>query len=277
MTDTGALAAKIAEARETDLHQSFSYHSWVSVEHKYVCMTVPKVACSTIKLLLNQLGGKPDPEDLGDIHDRGLHLSDFTVDENVEMLTSPEWFRFAFVRNPYDRLLSAYKSKVGIWGDEYGWLQEEIKTAYDYPIHPQGWKAIPAFRDFVRYLISHWDRVGGDGHFNLQSNILAHDLINYDSLKWFFYFVDEFQGILQRFNAPQEITRRVSVRRNVTLPVHHPLAYDRELADSVYELYRQDFEQYGFEKNSWLYDSDAPHTNSYLSGVIEELSEHPVE
>ena len=277
MTDTEALADKISEVRETDLHQSFSYHSWVSVKHKYICMTVPKVACSTIKLLLNQLEGKPDPEDLGDIHDRGLHLSDFTVDENVEMLASPEWFRFAFVRNPYDRLLSAYKSKVGIWGDEYGWLQEEIKAAYDYPIHPQGWKAIPAFRDFVRYLVFHWDRVGGDGHFNLQSNILAHDLINYDSIKWFFYFVDEFRGILQRFNAPQEIARRVSVRRNVTLPVHHPLAYDRELADSVYELYRQDFEQYGFEKNSWLYDSDAPHTNSYLSGVIEELSEHPVE
>lgn len=277
MTAASTLADKIREARESDLNRSFSYHSRVSTKYKVVCMTVPKVACSTIKLILNHLDGEADPEHIGEVHNRGRRLTDFSVKENVEMLTSGEWYRFAFVRNPYDRLLSAYKSKVGIWGDgEYAWLQQAIRAEYDYPTHPEGWVATPAFRDFVRYLISHWDQVGRDGHLNLQSNILAHELIQYDSVKWFFYFVDEFRRILGERGAPQDEIDRVSVRNNATLPVHHPLAYDKELADIVYDLYRDDFDRYGFERNSWLYGADARHVHSLLSGVIGDLPQFPV-
>lgn len=39
-------------------------------------------------------------------------LQDFATPMIVEMLTSPDWFWFCFVRNPYDRHLSAYKDKM---------------------------------------------------------------------------------------------------------------------------------------------------------------------
>lgn len=276
MEDHSSLVERIRRAREEDPHRTFSYLSRVSTKFKYVCVVVPKVAGTNMKLVLNQLDGGAEPDQVGAIHEQGTRLSDFSVEENVEMLTSPEWFRFTFVRNPYDRLLSAYKSKVGIWGSEYEWLQDEIKAEYDYPVHPQGWKAIPAFRDFVRYLIANWSRLGRDGHFNSQSNILMPDVIHYDLIKWYWFYVEEFRKVLERFGAPPEVVARVAVRYNVTLPIHHPVAYDRELADSVYELYREDFDRFGFDRHSWLYDSDSPGTTSHLSGVLEGLADAPV-
>lgn len=271
-----SLTERIRDARDQDPHRTFSYLSRVSTKYKYVCVIVPKVAGTSTKLVLNQLEGGPEPENPGDIHERGMHLSDFSVDEIEEMLTSSDWFRFTFVRNPYDRLLSAYKSKIGVWGDEYKWLQDEIKSEYRYPVHPEGWKAIPAFRDFVRFLIANWSRLGRDGHFNLQSNILMQDVIPYDSIKWYWYYVEEFRKVLERLGAPPEVRDRVAVRYNVTLPIHHPVAYDRELADMVYEHYREDFDAFGFDRDSWLYDSDSPGTTSHVTGVLARLRESPV-
>ena len=97
----------IDATRNHDADQTLTYHSWVSVDHKCVCVTVPKIACSRIKLTLHLLDGNPDVANLGDVHDAGLHLASFATERIVEMLTSPEWFSFCFVRNPYDRLLSA--------------------------------------------------------------------------------------------------------------------------------------------------------------------------
>lgn len=41
----------------------------------------------------------------------GLQLSDYPLEEVDEMLTSPNWLRFAIIRDPRDRLLSAYLEK----------------------------------------------------------------------------------------------------------------------------------------------------------------------
>ena len=35
--------------------------TWISPVYKYFCMTIPKVACSKIKLVLQQLEGLPIP------------------------------------------------------------------------------------------------------------------------------------------------------------------------------------------------------------------------
>lgn len=69
------------------------------------------------------------------------------------MLSSPEWLRFAFVRNPYARLFSAYKSKIGnTWEQEYDWLRDQIREAFDYPVRDGSRVGMVAFDDYVRFV-----------------------------------------------------------------------------------------------------------------------------
>lgn len=260
-------SSEITSERKTDRHRVFSYLSIVSPERKYVYIATPKVANTTVKMALNQLEGNNDPDYVGNIHKQGMHLSDFSVEENVEMLTSSEWFRFTFVRNPYDRLLSAYKSKIGIWGGEpyYAKMQDEIRETFDYPTHPKGYTPVIAFRDFVNYLIKNWERrrVGCDPHFNLQTNLLMLSHVDYDLIGRFESFVKDFQEILTRLNAPDGIKEIALNNYNPTIQVHHAIAYDRELADVVYNLYQSDFEAFGFEKDSWMYDTYSPYVKDW--------------
>jgi hypothetical protein len=56
------LAARV-EAARAEGHASWDYHSRASLAHRYVAMTVPKVACTTIKMALQTWEGcGPLPE-----------------------------------------------------------------------------------------------------------------------------------------------------------------------------------------------------------------------
>jgi hypothetical protein len=150
-----SLAESIAKEKDQDLNGTLGYHSWVSLGHRYVCMTIPKVACTTVKTVLLCMEGELSPEVLaGKVHhpNRGTHLGGLDTPQVVEALSSPDWFRFSFVRNPYERLLSAYKSKLGNPNDsQYAWLRDEIRAEFDYPTR-EGTPATIAFRDLVAYL-----------------------------------------------------------------------------------------------------------------------------
>jgi hypothetical protein len=257
MPDPKQLAALIEASRQRDAHQSLRYHSRVSTSHKYVCMTVPKIACSRIKLSLHQLEGQPPPDRLGQIHGAGRRLADFETTEIVEMITAPDWFRFCFVRNPYDRLLSAYKTQVGnTWNPEYDRVKRAIKKTFRYPTDAGGPQRIVAFRDFVRYLHEAEDAVRRDGHFNRQTNILMPDLIRYDLVGRFENFAADFECVLRRLNAPPEILATASEVKNATYKLHPAIAYDRDLAGLAYDLYKPDFENFGYDPDSWMFDHE---------------------
>jgi hypothetical protein len=133
MTTAGrTLAAQVARRRPTDEYRTWSYHSRVSTSRRYLCVPIQKIACTTTRTVLRRLEGLPPSEH---IHDEGPRLADFTVEENATMLSCPEWLRFSFVRNPYARLYSAYKSKIGnTWEQQYDWLRVAIRDAFDYPV-----------------------------------------------------------------------------------------------------------------------------------------------
>jgi len=249
------LRTLIDAERQCDPNGSLSYHSRVSPAHRYVCMTIPKIACSTIKVALDQFEGLPVPEHLGLVHDQGLRLTNFSTEEIVEMLTSPDWFRFCFVRNPYYRLFSAYKSKVGnTWEQQYVWLQDEIRQRFDYPVRDGRPAGIVAFRDFVRFIRDAEEPVRRDGHWNLQTNVLMPQAIEYDFVGRFESFTRDFERVLRQLDVPAEIVATASEVRNPTTQIHHAAAYDGELADCVYEMYEADFERFGYDRDSWMFD-----------------------
>ena len=87
-------------------------------EYKLVFFTLPKVACTEWKLLFRRMYGLPEwPEDvkLIELHDPVkndlMYLSNYSMQEAQEMLTGEGWTRAVFVREPKERVLSAFLNK----------------------------------------------------------------------------------------------------------------------------------------------------------------------
>lgn len=244
---------------------SWGYHSRVSLEHRYVAMTVPKVACTTLKLTLHAFEGLPPADDWGQVHDQDApRLASFTTAEATEMLTSPDWLRFAFVRDPYDRLFSAWKQKIGnTWDRQYAPLRDRIRSAYGYPVDPGADPGRPppmvAFAAFARFVAETDDPdVVHDGHWGRQTDILCVDVVDYDVIGRFETFADDFAAVLRRLDAPDHV---LALGRQVTNPTTQlPLAaaYDRRLADLVHDLYAPDFAAFGYPRDGWMYHGTQP-------------------
>ncbi|MDE2890453.1 MAG: sulfotransferase family protein [Gemmatimonadota bacterium] len=263
MNEAKQPASLIEAARQDDAHQSFSYHGWVVPEYKCLCMTIPKVACTTVKVTLYYLAGYPVPAQSNDVHglDVGLFVGKYSTEEIIEILTSPQWVRFCFVRNPYHRLLSANKSKIANRGDtQYWWLRNAIRERFKYPDGNRCRANMVTFADFVHFLSDCGGKVRYelkpdaifDGHFNAQTRILRQDLIEYDFIGRFENFAADFKTVLTRLGAPVETVALVSERRNVSAHVPLDEVYNPQLAALTYEVYRNDFEAFVYGRDSWL-------------------------
>ena len=242
-------------------HLSLWWHTWASPAHKYLYVAVGKAACTKIKLSLHQLEGCPPLENAALVHNRNRpgcafvpRLTDFTNAEAIEILTSPEWFRFCFVRNPYYRLFSAYKSKMLNYRDpQYQPVRDEIRARWGYPTRDGRPAGMVAFRDFVRYVedIADPDR---DFHWRSQTALVMPTTITYDHIGHMESFVQDFEQVLRRLNASAELIAAIPQVVNPTTQMYHAAVYDRELASRIYEMYRDDFETFGYDRDSWLFD-----------------------
>lgn len=255
---TPELAATIeARLAEESFSTTWSYHSRVSTARRYVCVSVPKVGCTTVKRTLRALEELPACDDWGDLHrsaDQPM-LTGFDPAECARILTSPDWFRFGFVRNPYDRLFSAWKSKIAnTWDTQYLFLRTAIRDANDYPPSADGFVPFVSFADYARFVAGSTDpRIAGDGHLDLQTNVLVPDVIPYDVLGRFETFAEDFVAILRRLDAPDTVVALAGEVTNATPQLPLAAAYDRQLANIVYEKYRADFEAFDYDRDSWMY------------------------
>ncbi len=235
--------------------------TWISSTHKYFYMATPKVACSKIKIVLQQLEGLPLPPRPLRIHWRdtpGLSfvssIADFTTSDAVEILTSSDWFRFCFVRNPYSRLFSSYKQKILDLTSPWVGFRESIREKAGYPTPPDSSPKMVGFGDFVRYIGEQFDD-DRDGHWRSQTGILHLEAIQYDFVGRMESFTRDFTSILQRFSAPAELIASVPDIVNATQRLPLTMTYDQKLADYVYGTFRDDFEAFDYDRDSWMIDN----------------------
>ena len=227
--------------------------SLVSEKHRYVWVQNARTGSRSTMMALRALEGNPYRG--GNVwHEEGIrYLSDFDTDRVVEMLSAEEWYRFAFVRNPYDRLFSAYKSKIGNVDAEsfYQDAQNEIRALNDYPTVAGHKAGAVCFRDFVDFVVD-----GGrahDGHWCVLAKRMLCDVIPYDFIGRFETFRHDFAAVLRRLDAPPQILASTARVYNRSAEIWLAAAYDRETAAAVYGHYRQDFESFGYDRDSWLF------------------------
>lgn len=104
------------KSSKTNMRGSTFHDVIVVKKHKLLMVAIPKSGCTSLKMLLRRMSGKDDYMSMKDVHSyekSGLDVwNDCSKSEKHEILNSPEWTRAVFVRNPKERLLSAFLNKV---------------------------------------------------------------------------------------------------------------------------------------------------------------------
>ena len=132
------------------------------------------------------------------------------------------FFKFGFVRNPWDRLVSCYFSKV---------VEMENRKFPDF--------SGSEFRDFVGY-VERCDLRGGDRHYRLQSVLVPVDTV--DFVGRFESFERDARLVCTRLGLPVvELPHR-----NRSGHRHYVEYYDATLRRRVAALYAQDIETFGY-------------------------------
>ena len=238
------------------------YHLLVDQKHKVIYCYVPKVGCTQWLKIMGTLKGlpdrivNPDPRSRRDsyehdkIHERGLfkYLDSFPAREAQRMLQ--EYTTFFFVREPFERLLSAYRDKFTqtYWPKaHYRVLASEIIKK----VRPSATKVSLdsglglTFDEFTRYMAttstSEWDH-----HWGLYDDICRPCKINYDFIGHFEDMEEEGPYVLKRAG----IDHLVSGNFRPSNTSSHLKAFfshiPKERILKIVEKSRSNFEMFGY-------------------------------
>lgn len=164
-----------------------------SKKYKYVYVETPKVACTTIKRVLQQAesDGTMTYEDPSVVHERERSplLAPWQDSTGfVEAMRTDDYFRFCFVRNPFTRILSCYLDKM-------------VKTEFERRrLAPQlGFdpETLPSFIDFLS-AISEREDEENDIHWAAQTFLLRPNRVRYSFVGRFELFRDQFRLVCER-------------------------------------------------------------------------------
>jgi hypothetical protein len=181
------------------------------------------------------------------------------IRDYLAALRRPGEFDFyAFVRNPYARLFSAWKDKF-YNGHHQGYPQlfrgsrlSDLRSFARRRNEPGGrdGELIP-FGTFVRYVLG--GEIGRmDHHWDAQHAVLMMERFRYARL---FRIEDErsegMQTVFGKLGFNREwIAARAGQLRNES-GNDRPAWYDENLAEGVYDKFRRDFDSLGYARDSW--------------------------
>lgn len=152
-----------------------------------------------------------------------LHLS--PVDWREYNVVHPGYFHWSVVRNPYDRLVSAYKNK----------LVDNFQGGLDSLRHKNH-----SFKSFILE-INKMNLEIADRHIRLQTSLIP--LESMDFIGRLENFQQDFNTVCNKIGVPyQELPHR-----NKTSHKHYTEYYDDETRQIVARKYAKDIEYFGYE------------------------------
>lgn len=233
-------------------HARPRYNYIIHNDHRFVYLWIHKVACSSVKAALLPLFDlDPTPYERV-LPDGRRHFIVHDVFRNTEYQVSggefldsgryEEYFKFAFTRNPFDRLVSCYRNKIDRPRiPQYMLASAEQSEVAFYP-HM-------SFAEFVEVVCYIPNRLA-DGHFRPQhlticdreGNIAADYVGSFENIE------EDFAYVKQRIGKPDlELPERNRKRPTKSDPFNYRNFYDSKLKELVYERYEKDFETFGYD------------------------------
>jgi hypothetical protein len=207
--------------------------SYVSRKHKYVFLAVPKVACSTIILSLQRL--EQNAADYAPNRDADIHVRSqcplSTVNEDLSPLRDPAFFKWAFVREPFDRLMSCWLEKVH---------NGPLRPRFEEKLGRQGPVSLEAFIDVA----CDEPFAEMESHYAPQYNITLQDHVQLDFIGRFENFAMDIEAAFRTIGQPwKTFESRVDAHKTGEKPWHMMTpTLERKIVDKWY----RDFERFGY-------------------------------
>lgn len=200
-------------ARSALLPSQRPYNLTISSSHRFVWFRVAKVGTRSILAHLANHGVKLDVE-----HAMGVRYP-------VNQLR--DYFKFAFVRNPFDRLVSCWHNKV-------------VETNY-FKFDPASHRRFGQFREFVDF-VDHFDLQGGDPHLRLQSRLV--DLNAIDFLGRYENFLGDLAEVCRCIGIPAVDVPQINASQGRG---DYRRYYEPDLVDLATHAYSHDLRIFGYQ------------------------------
>ncbi|MCR9222563.1 MAG: FkbM family methyltransferase [Hyphomonas sp.] len=252
-------------------YKNFIYNE----ERGFVFAYVPKVACTNWKSLMRYMVGKEDWLDNKLAHDKtgsGLRFLDADSNES-DVLTNPDVKKFAMVRDPYSRTLSAYLNKVekrlpvrpSKKTDHFEKIVDEIEQFRQVFLQDDVYPEIN-FEVFLLWLKYSKSWHVGDEHWAPQHILLKQPGLRFDFIGRFEELQRDAAHILSEIGCDQSFPSQKDVKfapTNAKSKIDH--YYTDATRTLVNDLFERDFQCFGYEK-----------TMSSSPAVTRPLKRHPV-
>lgn len=251
------IAARCRPDDRQAVAQRLRYASFVDPTYKVLYVETPKVASTSILLAFNRMHDRTairpftgrlretKPEMF--VHSRKnaamLPLTAMSAALQGEILESPDWLRFAFVRSPYTRVFSLWLNKIFLC--EPG--AEPIFALLGRAVPDRLSKASDSvpFDEFVRTIVRRIDHASADQHFQTQEGLLQPELFDYSFIGRIENFTEDFARVRAHVKRHDGQLPEPD-RQNPTLEDWRGF-YDKELAAIVAEVYAVDFMRFGYD------------------------------
>lgn len=224
---------------------NFVLQTRISLKHKYIYVATSKNACSTVKTMLIRM--EIDDKEYQFFGAKDIHEQEYTPLLNPKQVGSfrnlvddPSFFKFCIVRNPYDRLLSAYLDKVvGNTPQRHELILQLGKSTHqNYQI---------GFEEFVE-LVAEQPISMMDRHWRVQYYQTLQESMKYDLIGRVETLVDDIKKIADAIGRDiLEYYDGIAINTTGSSKKSEQY-YNQELKDKVYNKYRIDFECFGYPR-----------------------------
>ncbi len=209
-------------------------------ERRIVYISIPKVACTSIKLAIEGTRGQLTSTEEGVMSVHKKLTSKCTHSLNRR---TADYYIFAFVRNPFDRLVSCYEDKVrkpaqhnGHYFFSSAYNRVFLKQLLGAEFHPN-----MSFDEFVR-LVARVPDIIADGHFKSQYSSL------YRNGKRIPHFIGRFEHLNEDWKSIADKFGLAELTANNRTDRSRWMDYytSRETTELAHQRFKKDIESFDY-------------------------------
>lgn len=224
----------------------FDYTINISLRHKYVYVENAKVACSSIKLILQRMELDDTDyhgEDLLDIHTRiySPMIRPAQVGSFSAFVSRSNVTKFCFVRNPYTRLLSAYLDKI------VNNMPAKIEVLQALGSDGENINRMVSFTEFVD-VVERQTIAEMNPHWRIQYYQTFQEQIEYDFIGRFESLDQDLKKILVKVNLDFQRYWGREERHATNSEESLNRYYTSDLEAKVFGIYKKDFDEFGYSR-----------------------------